>query len=199
MLTVGLTGGIGSGKSTVSDLFSNLGVSIIDTDLISHRLLEPDQSGYEKVVAHFGDKLLGKDQQIDRRQLRRVVFNDEAEKLWLEATLHPIIYQQTQQQIEQLEATAYVIVVIPLLFETDFRALLDRILVIDCCPETQIRRLTARDHIDLKLARLMLAQQWTNEARLERADDVIHNGSDLDMDLDQQVAKLHHKYLLLAA
>lgn len=199
MLTVGLTGGIGSGKSTVSDLFSNLGVPIIDTDSISHRLLEPDQSGYEKVVAHFGDKLLGKDQQIDRRQLRRVVFNDEAEKLWLEATLHPIIYQQTQQQIEQLEATAYVIVVIPLLFETDFRALLDRILVIDCCPETQIRRLTARDHIDLKLARLMLAQQWTNEARLERADDVIHNGSDLDMDLDQQVAKLHHKYLLLAA
>ncbi len=199
MLTVGLTGGIGSGKSTVSDLFSNLGVPIIDTDLISHRLLEPNQSGYEKVVAHFGDKLLGKDQQIDRRQLRRVVFNDEAEKLWLEATLHPIIYQQTQQQIEQLEATAYAIVVIPLLFETDFRALLDRILVIDCCPETQIRRLTARDHIDLKLARLMLAQQWTNEARLERADDVIHNGSDLDIDLDQQVAKLHHKYLLLAA
>ena len=199
MLTVGLTCGIGSGKSTVSDLFSNLGVPIIDTDLISHRLLEPNQSGYEKVVAHFGDKLLGKDQQIDRRQLRRVVFNDEAEKLWLEATLHPIIYQQTQQQIEQLEATAYAIVVIPLLFETDFRALLDRILVIDCCPETQIRRLTARDHIDLNLARLMLAQQWTNEARLERADDVIHNGSDMDLDLDQQVAKLHHKYLLLAA
>jgi len=199
MLTVGLTGGIGSGKSTVSDLFSNLGVPIIDTDLISHRLLEPDQPGYEKVVTHFGDKLLGKDQQIDRRQLRRVVFNDEAEKLWLEATLHPIIYQQTQQQMEQLKATDYVIVVIPLLFETDFRALLDRILVIDCCPETQIRRLTARDHIDLKLARLMLAQQWTNEARLERADDVIHNGSDLDIDLDQQVAKLHHKYLLLTA
>ena len=199
MLTVGLTGGIGSGKSTVSDLFSNLGVPIIDTDLISHRLLEPDQSGYEKVVTHFGDKLLGKDQQIDRRQLRRVVFNDEAEKLWLEATLHPIIYRQTQQQMEQLKATDYVIVVIPLLFETDFRALLDRILVIDCCPETQIRRLTARDHIDLNLARLMLAQQWTNEARLERADDVIHNGSDLDIDLDQQVAKLHHKYLLLAA
>ena len=199
MLTVGLTGGIGSGKSTVSDLFSNLGVPIIDTDLISHRLLEPDQSGYEKVVAHFGDKLLGKDRQIDRRQLRRVAFNDETEKHWLEATLHPIIYRQTQQQIEQLKATAYVIVVIPLLFETDFRALLDRILVIDCCPETQIRRLTARDHIDLNLARLMLAQQWTNEARLERADDVIHNGSDLDIDLDQQVAKLHHKYLLLAA
>ncbi len=198
MLTVGLTGGIGSGKSTVSDLFSNLGVPIIDTDLISHRLLEPDQSGYEKVVAHFGDKLLGKDQQIDRRQLRRVVFNDETEKHWLEATLHPIIYRQTQQQIEQLKATAYVIVVIPLLFETDFRALLDRILVIDCCPETQIRRLTARDHIDLHLARLMLAQQWTNEARLEQADDVIHNGSDPDMDLDQQVAKLHDNYLLLA-
>ncbi len=199
MLTVGLTGGIGSGKSTVSDLFSNLGVPIIDTDLISHRLLEPDQSGYEKVVAHFGDKLLGKDQQIDRRQLRRVVFNDETEKHWLEATLHPIIYRHTQQQIEQLKATAYVIVVIPLLFETDFRALPDRILVIDCSAETQISRLTARDHIDLNLAQLMLSQQWTNEARLEQADDVIQNGSDLDLNLDQQVAKLHDKYLLLAA
>jgi len=198
MLTVGLTGGIGSGKSTVGNLFSNLGVPIIDTDLISHRLLEPDQSGYEKVIAHFGDSLLGKDRQIDRRQLRSVVFNDKTEMHWLEATLHPIIYRQTQQQIEQLKATAYVIVVIPLLFETDFRALVNRILVIDCCAETQIRRLTARDHIDLNLARLMLAQQWTNEARLEQADDVIQNGSDLDMDLDQQVAKLHDKYLLLA-
>jgi len=199
MLSVGLTGGIGSGKSTVSDLFSNLDVPIIDTDLISHRLLEPDQSGYEKVVARFGNKLLGKDQNIDRRQLRHVVFNDETEKHWIEATLHPIIYRQTQQQIKQFKKADYVIVVIPLLFEAEFQTLVNRILVIDCCAETQIRRLTARDQIDLNLAQLMLAQQWTNEARLEQADDVIHNGSDLDMDLDQQVAKLHQKYLLLAA
>jgi len=198
MLRVGLTGGIASGKTTISDLFSNLGVPVIDTDLISHQLLELGRPGYEKVVGHFGDKLLDKHRQIDRRRLRRIVFDDEVEKHWLEATLHPIIYRQTQQQIEHYRTTDYVIVVVPLLFEADFQTLVNRILVIDCCPQTQIRRLTARDQIDLKLARLMLAQQWTNEARLEQADDVIHNGSTLDRDLDQQVAELHQKYLLLA-
>ncbi len=199
MLRVGLTGGIASGKTTISDLFCNLGVPIIDTDLISHQLLEMGGPDYEKVVGHFGDKLLDKHRQIDRCRLRRIVFDDEVERHWLEATLHPIIYRQTQQQIEHYRTTAYVIVVVPLLFEAKFQTLVNRILVIDCCPKTQIRRLTARDHIDLKLARLMLARQWTNEARLEQADDVIHNGSTLDRDLDQQVAELHQKYLLLAA
>jgi dephospho-CoA kinase len=199
MLRVGLTGGIGSGKTTISDLFSNLGVPIIDTDLISHQLLELGKPGYEKVVGHFSDKLLDKHRQIDRRRLRRIVFDDEVEKHWLETTLHPIIYQQTQQQIEYCRTTDYVIVVVPLLFEAEFQTLVDRILVIDCCPETQIRRLTARDQIDLKLALLMISQQWTNEARLEQADDVIYNGNNVDRDLDQQVAELHQKYLLLAA
>ena len=92
MLTVGLTGGIGSGKTTISDLFSNLGVPIIDTDLISHQLLELGRHGYEKVIGHFGDKLLDKDLRIDRRRLRRIVFDDEVEKHWLEATLHPLIH-----------------------------------------------------------------------------------------------------------
>jgi dephospho-CoA kinase len=199
MLIVGLTGGIGSGKTTISDLFSSFGVPIIDTDLISHNLLELDQSGYKKVVEHFGDKLLQRDRQIDRRNLRRIVFNDETEKHWLEAMLHPIIYQHTQQQIKQYKASDYVIVVIPLLFEAEFQALVNRILVIDCSPQTQIKRLTARDRIDLKLARMMLAQQWTNEARLNQADDVIHNDEDDKISLDQQVANLHHKFLLLAA
>ena len=199
MLIVGLTGGIGSGKTTISDLFSSLGVPIIDTDLISHNLLEPDQSGYKKVVEHFGDKLLHGDRQIDRRDLRRIVFNDETEKHWLEATLHPIIFQQTQQQIKQYETSDYVIVVVPLLFEAEFQALVNRVLVIDCSPQTQIKRLTARDHIDLKLARMMLAQQWTNEARLKQAHDVIRNDGDDEIILDQQVANLHQKYLLLAA
>ena len=198
MLTIGLTGGIASGKTTVSNLFSNLDVPIIDTDLISRQLLELDQPGYQMVVAHFSDTLLNKDQQIDRRKLRRIVFNDEAEKHWLEAALHPIIYQQTQQQIEQHSDAVYVIVVIPLLFETDFETLVNRILVIDCRAETQIERLIARDSIELNLAQQMLAQQWDNEARLKRADDVIHNDDELNVDLELQVANLHQKYLLLA-
>ena len=198
MLTIGLTGGIASGKTTVSNLFSNLDVPVIDTDLISRQLLELDQPGYQMVVAHFSDTLLNKDQQIDRRKLRRIVFNDEAEKHWLEAALHPIIYQQTQQQIEQHNDAVYLIVVIPLLFETDFETLVNRILVIDCRAETQIERLIARDSIELNLAQQMLAQQWDNEARLKRADDVIRNDDELNVDLELQVANLHRKYLLLA-
>jgi dephospho-CoA kinase len=198
MLTIGLTGGIGSGKTTVSNLFSNLDVPVIDTDLISRVLLEPDRPGYREVVRHFGAEILQPDQKIDRRKLRHLVFNDETERLWLEKVLHPIIYQQAQQEINQLNTATYIIVVIPLLFETDFRALVNRILVIDCSSETQIRRLIARDQIDLNLARQMLAQQWSNESRLKQANDVIHNDSDMEIDLGQQVARLHQKYLLLA-
>jgi dephospho-CoA kinase len=198
MLTIGLTGGIGSGKTTVSNLFSNLDVPVIDTDLISRVLLEPDRPGYREVVRHFGAEILQPDQKIDRRKLRHLVFNDETERLWLEKVLHPIIYQQAQQEINQLNTAPYIIVVIPLLFETDFRALVNRILVIDCSSETQIKRLIARDQIDLNLARQMLAQQWSNESRLKQANDVIHNDSDMEIDLGQQVARLHQKYLLLA-
>ena len=198
MLTVGLTGGIASGKTTVSNLFSNLGTPIIDTDLISRQLLELNQPGYQKVVVHFGDGLLIKDGQIDRRKLRRIVFNDKDEKHWLEAALHPMIYQQAQQQIELYQHAPYVIVVIPLLFETDFQALVNRILVIDCRAETQIERLIARDGVELNLAQQMLAQQWSNEARLQHADDVIHNDNELDVELSLQVTRLHQKYLTLA-
>jgi dephospho-CoA kinase len=198
VLVIGLTGGIASGKTTVSNLFSNLGVPIIDTDLISRHLLELDAPGYKKVVEHFGDKILHKDQQIDRARLRRIIFDDEANRQWLEATLHPIIYQQTMQQIELHKKSAYVIVVIPLLFETDFQTLVNRTLVIDCCSDTQIKRLIARDNIDLDLAQQMLAQQWSNEDRLNQADDVIRNDNEQDADLNLQVAKLHQKYLLLA-
>ena len=199
MLTIGLTGGIASGKTTVSNLFAKLGVPVIDTDLISRQLLEFNQPGYQKVVEHFGDELLNCDRQIDRRRLRRIVFNDEGEKHWLEATLHPIIYQHTQRQIEQHKAAVYVIVVIPLLFEANFKTLVNRILVIDCPAETQIKRLIARDSIGLNLAQQMLAQQWHNDARLRMADDIIHNDDATDVKLDLQVAKMHQKYLLLGS
>lgn len=196
MLTIGLTGGIASGKTTVSDLFSNLGVPVIDTDLISRQLLDLDQPGYQKVVAHFGDNILNKDQQIDRRKLRHLIFNHTVEKQWLETTLHPVIYQQTQLQIKRYIDAVYVVVVIPLLFETNFQSLANRILVIDCSSETQIKRLIARDKIELSLVQQMLAQQWSNEARLSRADDVIHN-DDGDVNLDLQVDELHQKYIIL--
>jgi dephospho-CoA kinase len=198
MLTIGLTGGIASGKTTVSDLFGKLGVPVIDTDLISRALLEPDQPGYKQVVEHFGKEVLQNDQLIDRHKLRYLIFNDETEKHWLETTLHPIIFQQTKHQIEQYKTVDYILVVIPLLFETDFQTLVNRILVIDCNAKKQIRRLMARDNIELKLAQQMLAQQWRNDDRLNRADDVIHNNIDRSISLEQQVAKLHQKYVSLA-
>jgi dephospho-CoA kinase len=197
MLTVGLTGGIASGKTTVSDLFSSLGTPVIDTDVISRELLEIDQPGYQSVLEHFGSEILLRDGQIDRAKLRRLIFNNETEKLWLESRLHPMIYQQTEQLIEQNLNAAYVMIVIPLLFESNFRSLVSRVLVIDCSPHTQITRLMARDNIDRELARQMLAQQWDNQARLEQADDVI--GNDGDNNLSQQVAKLHQQYLSLSA
>jgi dephospho-CoA kinase len=197
MLTVGLTGGIASGKTTVSDLFSSLGTPVVDTDVISRELLEIDQPGYQSVLEHFGSEILLRDGQIDRAKLRRLIFNNETEKLWLESRLHPMIYQQTEQLIEQNLNAAYVMIVIPLLFESNFRSLVSRVLVIDCSPHTQITRLMARDNIDRELARQMLAQQWDNQARLEQADDVI--GNDGDNNLSQQVAKLHQQYLSLSA
>ena len=196
MLTIGLTGGIASGKTTVSDLFAGLGVAVVDTDVISRQLLEIDQPGYDQVLQHFGKGILLKNRAIDRVQLRRLVFNDELEKCWLEGMLHPVVYRQTQQLIEECNNNYYVLVVIPLLFESNFRSLVDRVLVIDCSPDTQIARLISRDNIDRELAQKMLAQQWSNNARLEQADDVICN--DANLDLGAQVTNLHARYLLLA-
>ena len=131
MLTVGLTGGIASGKTTVSDLFSVLGTPVIDTDVISRELLETGQPGYQSVIKHFGSEFLLGDGQIDRLQLRRLIFSNKTEKLWLESMLHPMIYQQTLRLIENNLNAAYLLVVIPLLFESNFRSLVCRVLVID--------------------------------------------------------------------
>ena len=141
-------------------------------------------------------KILLGDGQIDRLQLRRLIFSNETEKLWLESRLHPMIYQQTQRLIEQNLNAAYVIIVVPLLFESNFRSLVSRVLVIDCSPHTQITRLMTRDNIDRELASQIMAQQWSNQARLEQADDVIRN--DGDNNLSQQVTKLHQQYLSLS-
>lgn len=192
MLSVGLTGGIASGKTTISDLFAELGTIIIDTDQISRQLLAYDQAGYRQVVAHFGKTILTQDLSIDRLALRRLVFSNAVDKLWLEAMLHPLIHQQTKELIEQYFTEAYVIVVVPLLFEAKFTQLVERILVVDCSAQTQLQRLIQRDGIDQALAQRMLEQQWTNEQRLAQADDIIDN--DAGHDLPRQVLKLHHKY-----
>ena len=198
MFRVGLTGGIASGKTTVSRLFEKLGVPIVDTDVISRKLLDPGEAAYEQVVSHFSEKILGPDGAIDRPGLRALVFSDSQQKVWLEQTLHPLIYRRSQEAMAACTDTEYVLLVVPLLFETGFQSLVDRVLVVDCPREQQIRRLMRRDSIDEQLAIKMLEQQMDGIERASRGDDVIENNDDTT-DLGQQVAKLHQYYLKLAS
>lgn len=197
MFSVGLTGGIASGKTTISNLFAKLGVSVVDTDIISRKLLEPGELAFDQVCAHFGASIVTADGKIDRVRLREIVFNNPAEKSWLETMLHPLIYQRSHDAIVTHAAADYVLVVVPLLFETNFQSLVDRILVVDCPAEQQIERLVKRDQIDESLAQKMLLQQLSNAERVARAHDIIDNRS-ADVDLESQVAALHQRYLQLS-
>ncbi len=197
MFTVGLTGGIASGKTTVSKLFAGHQVPVVDTDIISRSLLEPGKLAYDQVVAHFGDRILSTTNAIDRSRLRQIVFSEPDEKTWLETMLHPLIFRHSHDAIIQYSKASYVLAVVPLLLETNFQALVDRILVVDCPPETQIKRLKKRDSIDSALAQKMLSQQMDHAQRLARAQDIIDNRGE-DADLVSQVAKLHQTYLELA-
>ncbi|MCP4876693.1 MAG: dephospho-CoA kinase [Gammaproteobacteria bacterium] len=196
MFSVGLTGGIASGKTTISDLFAELGVPIIDTDVISRQLLEPGELAFDQVCAHFGDEILDNND-INRAQLRKIVFTDTRQKHWLETMLHPLIYKRSHEAILGYSRAKYVLVVVPLLFETNFQSLVDRILVVDCPTQKQIDRLLKRDQIDETLARRMLAQQLSNTQRLAKAHDIIDNSED-GKDLKSQVANLHQTYLTLS-
>jgi len=197
MLSIGLTGGIASGKTTISDLFAKLEVPVVDTDIISRKLLQPGELAYDQVRGHFGASLLNADDKIDRARLREIVFSNPREKSWLETMLHPLIYQRSHDAIVANTTASYVLVVIPLLFETNFQALVDRILVVDCPPEQQIERLVKRDHINEALAQKMLSQQLQNSERIARAHDIIDNRS-ADADLESQVKTLHNRYLELS-
>ncbi len=195
MLRIGLTGGIGSGKSTVANLFADLAVPIIDTDKIAHDLTKQGNLGYKEIVAHFGDDILTSAGDIDRRKLRHHIFDHPEERKWLEGILHPLIRQTVDNQMSQLN-TPYCIVVIPLLVETGHTDSIDRILVIDTSEETQIKRTMARDNTNKDAVKKILAAQCTRENRLAVADDVIDNDSNTT-NLAEQVEKLHQRYLKL--
>ena len=197
MLIVGLSGGIASGKSTISGLFADCGVPVIDTDMISRSLLEPGEIAYSQLCEHLGESILTADKQIDRKRLRELIFSSAKEKAWLETMLHPLIYQRCQQRIEEHSSESYVLVVVPLLFETNFQTLVDRVCVVDCPPELQLKRLVRRDNIDETLAMKMLDQQMSNNERVARADDVIDNRAEV-IDLPAQVNSLHQSYLSLS-
>ena len=182
MYVVGLTGGIASGKTTISELFASLGAAVIDTDVISRSLLDQNQQGYKQVLQKFGESILLENGEIDRRQLRSLIFNNEELKLWLESVLHPLIRKISQQKIAEINNADYVILVVPLLFESNYTSLVDRVLAVDCDKAIQVNRLTSRDNIDNELAEKMIAQQMPNENRVRLADDIIvNNGSETEL------------------
>lgn len=190
---IGLTGGIASGKTTVANLFAALGVPIVDTDLLAREVVAQGSPLLAQVAAHFGTAVLAEDGSLDRRELRSRVFADPAERVWLEQLTHPAIRALTDQRCEAADGP-YVMVAIPLLVETGAAGRFGRVLVVDCEPEVQLERLTARDGITREEALAMLAAQAPRTARLAVADDVIRNDGDL-AHLRDQVEKLHHQYV----
>ncbi len=192
MLKVGLTGGIGSGKTAVSDRFKALGVSVIDTDVIARELVAPGSDALADVVAAFGTGLLLPNNSLDRNELRRQVFADKTKRTQLERILHPRIRQEVARQLKALDAP-YCVIVVPLLIETDFRQLVDRVLVVDAPDELRRIWIRERDGVDNAAIDQMFAAQTDRETRLAAADDVIHNDGTL-ADLQQRVLELHKRY-----
>lgn len=197
MLVVGLTGGIGSGKTVVSDGFAAHGVPVIDTDLIARELVEPGQPALAEIAAEFGADCLDQAGRLQRAVLRERVFADPAARQRLEAILHPRIRAVARERIAA-QTAPYGLLVIPLLVETGMSDLVDRVLVVDAPEAEQIRRVMARDRIDATQAQRILAAQASRRQRLALADEVVENAGDLT-ELERRVAALHTYYLRLAA
>ncbi len=195
---VGLTGGIGSGKSTVADLFAAHGAGIVDTDVIAHQLTGPNGAAMPAIRARFGDGVATPDGRLDRRAMRDRVFADPDARKALEAILHPLIRHEADRQILASDAP-YVLLVVPLLVESgSYRQRVDRVLVVDCAPETQVQRTMARSGLTRDDVLRILAAQATRDARLAAADDVVDNDGP-PARLAPLVASLHARYLAEAA
>jgi dephospho-CoA kinase len=196
VLKIGLTGGIGCGKSTVSRLFEQLGAPILDADEVSHQLVQIGQPALETIRCVFGSEMLLENGALNRVGLKNLIFENLLAKKQLEAILHPLIFQEISNQIAILTAS-YCIVSVPLLFETHSESLVNRILVVNCDVETQIERVTKRDNLPLKQIQSILATQVSAAFRQNHADDIIENSKN-NTTLAEQVKKLHNFYLSLS-
>lgn len=195
-LVIGLTGGIGSGKSTVADLFAARGITVIDTDQLARDVTAKDQPALTAIKAYFGNEIILPDQQLNRALLREVIFKDHEKRIWLEKLLHPLIRTAMKQHIAKA-TSPYCIVVIPLLFESLPNPLIERILVVDTLESEQLKRAQARDNSRLETLEAIIKTQISRAERLLGADDVIENTGSFE-DLAIQVDKLHEQYLTLA-
>ena len=196
-LRVGLTGGIASGKSTVADLFADLGVPVIDTDVIARDVVAAGEPALENIRHEFGKDVFDEAGELDRGAMRRIIFSDSDARHRLEAILHPRIQAAAFEQASSAGGR-YQLIVVPLLTESPIREFIDRVLVVDCEESTQIRRLMARDAESEGQARRILGAQASRDERLKIADDVIHNDGDLAATLEQ-VRTLHQQYLALTS
>ena len=203
MLKVGLTGGIGSGKSAVSKLFSALGIRVIDTDIIAHDVLCNDQQAIQEIVDYFSESVLDDNNAIDRKKLASLVFDNSDNKKQLEKILHPRIRQIAIQQMDKNlpqdddRSERYVVIVVPLLLETDFHELVDQILVVTADEETRIKRIQQRDNRSIEEICSIMRHQLDEKKRISAADDVIENDGDIN-NLHTQIAELDKKYTALA-
>lgn len=200
MFAVGLTGGIGSGKSTVADCFAARGVTIVDTDLIAHRITAPHGAAMAQIAAEFGPEFIAPDGSMDRARMRTHVFGDESARKRLEAITHPLIRSGTERETREASGP-YVIVVVPLLVESGtWKTRVDRVLTVDCSVETQIARVMRRNGFAREQVLAIIARQATREARLAAADNVVVNDDGATLEtLGRDVDALHQTYLKLAA
>jgi dephospho-CoA kinase len=196
-MIIGLTGGIASGKSTVAGFFAELGVPIVDTDVIARDIVATGEPALDEIRNTFGDIVFAEDGSLDRARLRAIVFKDDPRRAELESILHPRIRDRAFQQAAMVSGP-YVIIVVPLLFESPMKDAMERILVVDCSEETQLKRLTERDRESEEQARRMIAAQASRADRLSIADDVISSDKDL-ANTRHDVKSLHNFYLSLAA
>ncbi len=202
MLKIGLTGGIGSGKTAVSEQFHRLGINIIDTDIISRELVNHNPAVLKKIVEIFSDKVLDAKGAVDRKKLAQIVFSNKKQKQQLENILHPAIRNEVNQQTQSFSLLntppEYIIIVIPLLLETGFTDLVDRILVVMAEENIRVERIKQRDNRTMGEIHAIISSQVNDDKRFRAADDIIENNNNIK-DLESQVRQLHKKYLQLPA
>ena len=196
MFIVGLTGGIGSGKSVVSERFKTFGITVVDADLASREVVKPGKPALLEIKNHFGESILDDEGNLHRRKLREIIVSDDKKRQWLESVLHPRIGEQVRKELED-SSSVYTLYVAPLLFESNGDQICSRVLVVDVPIETQISRTCSRDQVSIEQVEKIINSQISRKERLEKADDVISNDGTLE-EMEGAVDKLHKRYLELS-
>lgn len=199
MFIIGMTGGIGSGKSEALKIFESLNIKVIDLDNISKEITDTSHQAIQEIKLVFGDTIFDKDNRLDRKKLKEIIFSEKNQKINLEKILHPKILEEVMKRLNVLSHESYVVIDIPLLFETNqYTSLISRSLVIDCKVNDQIERVKKRDGIDTSVIQSIIEQQVGRNYRIEKADDVVVNDGSIEK-LEESIKALHKKYLNLVA